>query len=313
MKNIVIIWVVCLSFSAKAQQWIKDGAEWHYITTNEGLSSYHHFLYVGDSVVDGYSWQMVADSVWNYFPTNPQNDYLSVFDHTAYDFYRMSADTLFKLRVYQDTTISDNIVFIFQAGATWLVQGDAMNENCTGLTKDSIAFYSTEQVNGIQHQFYDRYFIDATTNEVNGSSRVSSRYGGIGYGELLFDAVCQPWMPNSLIVSGTLLCYQDNEGFSIKNTTHDCDYYSTLSTTTLAFNSVRVFPNPVKDFLTIQLDENPENFTQWKILQLDGSLLKSGKITQAVTKLSVSDLNAGVYFVEIENAEGQRFVQKINK
>ena len=67
-------------------------------------------------------------------------------------------------------------------------------------------------------------------------------------------------------------------------------------------NSFVIYPNPTKDLLNIS---NPNNFdiNNISVTDINGRVVKnqSGDLTQ----INVSDLNAGVYFVTIEAAEGK--------
>jgi hypothetical protein len=70
-----------------------------------------------------------------------------------------------------------------------------------------------------------------------------------------------------------------------------------------------MFPNPANDIVTIRSEVA---FEEVRILDLNGRLVKISAVNgDKVAVLNVSDLNSGVYFLEIRNAEGTSF-QKLS-
>lgn len=67
-------------------------------------------------------------------------------------------------------------------------------------------------------------------------------------------------------------------------------------------NSFVVYPNPTRDLLSIS---NPNNFDikNTTVTDINGRVVKNQ--AGSLTQINVSDLNAGVYFVTIEAAEGK--------
>lgn len=68
----------------------------------------------------------------------------------------------------------------------------------------------------------------------------------------------------------------------------------------LRYNNVRLFPNPVKEGLSIEFDGfiEPINYTVTDKL---GKIVSSGMLTSSRVTVSVSELPAGVYFISIGN------------
>jgi hypothetical protein len=67
-------------------------------------------------------------------------------------------------------------------------------------------------------------------------------------------------------------------------------------------NSISLYPNPAKDFLNISNTNNVE-IKNISVTDINGRVIKNE--TGSLTQINVSDLNAGVYFVTIEAAEGK--------
>lgn len=65
----------------------------------------------------------------------------------------------------------------------------------------------------------------------------------------------------------------------------------------LISNDVNVFPNPVKDKLIIN---SPENLNKVYILyDIDGHIIASGKLTNSITVVDITNIPNGIYFVKI--------------
>lgn len=63
-------------------------------------------------------------------------------------------------------------------------------------------------------------------------------------------------------------------------------------------NLISVFPNPSHDFVKINTGEL--SFDEYKIIRIDGSLLKSGKVSSNNIELNISDLMSGVYYIQLQ-------------
>ena len=72
----------------------------------------------------------------------------------------------------------------------------------------------------------------------------------------------------------------------------------------------QVYPNPTKDFLKLEFEENGEKYI--RLSNLNGSLLFETKISDCETNLDLSSFDSGVYLLSI-TSESIRFSQKIVK
>jgi hypothetical protein len=65
---------------------------------------------------------------------------------------------------------------------------------------------------------------------------------------------------------------------------------------------LRVYPNPVVSGLTIEgTGIKPESYT---IYEVNGRAVRSGKADTQPVRLNVSDLNPGIYILQVKTAEG---------
>lgn len=71
-------------------------------------------------------------------------------------------------------------------------------------------------------------------------------------------------------------------------------YDSTASVSDVDMNSkVEVYPTKVKDFVNITLKESAET----RIVNLEGRVVKSYSLNEGISKIDLSELSAGIYFV----------------
>ena len=82
----------------------------------------------------------------------------------------------------------------------------------------------------------------------------------------------------------------------------------TASIAALAISNLSVYPNPVKEFLTVKFDS--KSIATVELVNVAGQVIDS-KVSSDVT-FNTSSLVAGVYFVNIKVAEGV-FTQKVIK
>lgn len=64
---------------------------------------------------------------------------------------------------------------------------------------------------------------------------------------------------------------------------------------------LKIFPNPCQDKFTIQISEMNGDICRFHIFDINGRKIADGKITGQSTEIDVSDINPGVYFVEVQD------------
>ena len=85
---------------------------------------------------------------------------------------------------------------------------------------------------------------------------------------------------------------------------NDTCYYLSTDKESLEIN---LYPNPISTYFNVELNEN----TNYKIVNLNGQVIKSGHLFAGKNTLFVEELNAGVYFVVLES-DGYETVKKIS-
>ena len=68
--------------------------------------------------------------------------------------------------------------------------------------------------------------------------------------------------------------------------------------------SMKTFPNPAKDILTLQINDFNIANLQYKLYRMDGKLIKSGQVKGIETNINMSKVTAAVYFLSV-NKDGK--------
>jgi hypothetical protein len=84
---------------------------------------------------------------------------------------------------------------------------------------------------------------------------------------------------------------------------------SNLANTNFAFNDFRLFPNPVKNTLTIS---NASTINEVEITSVLGQSMLTKKVNDLQTEINLSELSSGIYFVKVK-AEGEEKTVRIVK
>ena len=119
---------------------------------------------------------------------------------------------------------------------------------------------------------------------------------------------------------GTVFQYEvttiDSSTKQLKITNADGDeayfYSSKLSVTTKEFSKVTLFPNPVENSLSINLESVPERNCKFVFYDITGKQVKEIDNQSAkIISIDISNLQNGVYFLTISNDNG--IIQKTEK
>jgi hypothetical protein len=73
-----------------------------------------------------------------------------------------------------------------------------------------------------------------------------------------------------------------------------------------AFNQVKIFPNPTKDELNIQV-ENTVIGSIYQLTDITGRPIVRGIITEEKSRISLQGYSSGIYFFSIGNEKGNTF------
>jgi len=72
-------------------------------------------------------------------------------------------------------------------------------------------------------------------------------------------------------------------------------------------NSVKIYPNPSSDFINIDIDLKNENILKYRLINIEGKDILSGNLSSGISTLNISNLNRGLYFIELLDENNHLF------
>ena len=112
-----------------------------------------------------------------------------------------------------------------------------------------------------------------------------------------------------------LTCIKIDNGFTppsnwVKDNTASYNTNCALSTNDFEnFKQVTIYPNPVKNILNIQLEENQE-VKNIEILTIEGRSVQS---IQKASTIDIENLDKGIYLIKVKTLDDKVSVKKIIK
>jgi hypothetical protein len=136
------------------------------------------------------------------------------------------------------------------------------------------------------------------------------------HGFVKFEVDLKPNLPEGHRIENTAFIYFDFNAPIITNT-----YFHTINSNIYNFSSpvnayspnpllVNTFPNPVKDYLYINLNNN--KFVNLRILDNSGKVVYKKTIHNPIESINLSNLSTGIYYCHMDNGK-QYVTQKIVK
>lgn len=88
----------------------------------------------------------------------------------------------------------------------------------------------------------------------------------------------------------------------------------TLSTNEIvnSKSKIYIYPNPTKNFITIQNEENTTENFEYKIVDLTSRIVKNGN-SKFNEQINIESLTSGNYIIQIQTDSNQNFTQKFIK
>ena len=71
--------------------------------------------------------------------------------------------------------------------------------------------------------------------------------------------------------------------------------------------SVNVYPNPVQNHLTIEADLQG---AEYRIVNMQGKVVKTGKITETALQIDFSDLSGGTYLLKVNGQNTHKIIKQ---
>lgn len=304
MKHIFTLLFLSLFFNSNAQIWIDQGAVWHYDWTGAGYGGYDRLEYNEDTLIDGVNCQKIERNRYN-FGTDQAGDVISLGESTSLlGMTHVSGDTVF----YR----ADNQFYVLynfgaQVGDTWIIS--TVNSNldtyCNDTSRVEVMDIGTISINSNSYRYIT---LESTFN----SSMVLQgtfveRFGQTSSGgQTLFPTV----MGCDLNVAYdfdyyNFRCFEDNS-FSLYNPNGGSCGYVVGIDNNLDEESVKLYPNPVQNELTIK-NSNSQTVI---IVNVLGDEVGRYSIKSNQQIIDVSNLHKGIYFMKFENGSSLKLIKE---
>ncbi len=301
MKKAIIILFFFFPFIANSQVWISNGAIWHYEWSGVGYGGFERIEYAKDTLIDNKLCNKLVPI--NYQFTYNQNHEIVSLGHDTLKshFTYVSGDTVFHF-----VNGKFNVLYNFGAkpGDTWNIGVDTNVFKCSkSIVKvDSIG---TMVINDITYRWISLSTLPNSSMGLYG--KVIERFGAIqGY---LFptEINCDPYIAIDFNYYN-FSCFQDNN-FQIYNVINkDCEYLLTEGIPEIE-NNFSIYPIPTKGKLYISMESNTELYI--RIFAITGKEVYSQHTF--AKEIDLSNFNAGVYFLRIDDKYKKTIVKKIVK
>ena len=121
-----------------------------------------------------------------------------------------------------------------------------------------------------------------------------------------------------LVGGGFAALIYDTNGNSVTNEGGTTDFFiakfatepcSPLSNETFETNTIKVYPNPTSNVLTVTINEN----ANYKLYTITGQIVKQGKLTTVDNTIALQDLSKGYYLLRINSENGSSQSIKVLK
>ncbi|MFT6996687.1 MAG: competence protein ComGF [Cryomorphaceae bacterium] len=324
MKQISIIILVFLFSSQMLAQesevWPRPGAEWSYCVFGDypefNVWS-NTFAYTADTVIGSHTYAMVQHTEVNGEPLAADGSSWWIPEENMRTYFRQSGDTIYRHVNSQDYIFMVNGIEANEEFSTFRSTHNEWEQwNCTDelplrVLSTEETEYGNETYREVTLQDLDPFFIEGgwTENHYHFIEGVGLKNGFIFLTlELIVDGEINDSGDLSECLGGvlhlpssSLYSYRDDE---IEIDFFECDISVSTDDSTAERTSIRLFPNPAKDIVTISTAENGQQRLQVRIYDMRGMLLKQYVNVMSGTLLELGNLSEGMYMLHSESEDG---------
>lgn len=314
MKKSLLYLLFTISFFSNAQIWCPPGALWHHTLTpypNIPKTGVVEDRYIGDTLLAGKQCKKIRETfTGKVSPLSP----VSSSSVMIYSYLESGVLYLYTNGVF-DTIVNFNA----SIGDSWL-RNRFLGNSCNPRQLVTVTDTGRKVINNMSLKWISTTYT-GTYSTVQGGNvsmhtvndtiieRIMTTY------DYLFPMYCEMNHPHGLDMMrrGELICYQDNKFGSYKRSGYTHCEYTTTSIPTIrgVDNGLRVYPNPVSDYLHLEIKRS--GIYTFQITDVMGRLIMEEKINTSNQQINMAPLQRGVYFIKIINDEGLNLTEKIIK
>ncbi|MEI7596258.1 MAG: T9SS type A sorting domain-containing protein [Bacteroidota bacterium] len=207
---------------------------------------------------------------------------------------------------FNDTTLSINnlcddksyFVIVSDSSNIWSVAlVDISSDSPQVNPGDTLWGTADTCITNIDYAFVYTYTIHPSTVDVKWKI---SQGGVVSYLDYTYNYSIS--LPGTYYVGLVFSCKSLNSLFAILNIKTDVSEKES--------NELKVYPNPVSDYLHLSLNEKVVSFD---IFTINGQYINTYSVEGALMSINVSNLSEGVYFIRFMNTDGSYIVKKFIK
>ena len=302
MNKALLLLTILTASEGFAQEWAPIGAKWHY--THSG-SSFAVFECIGDTIIDGISCRKIQKSKsYSNFGNRPlaeftyySNDSVYYYDTNYPGFYLLYDFNASPGDFWYYRFIGNSYAGDIDSIKTTVDSIDFVNIN-SYLLKRLFVHYDTAGFEDAE--FCSWLLCDRASSIIQFLGDTLNMFNTFTMDETIFDT----YYPSGL------RCYDDTIiGHYETGIVDSCNYVNVLSTTESNPVQSKIFPNPTTGTLFVD-----GKFEGYSILSTDGRIIESkmSLIDDRIT-IDFSNLENGIYFLQLERNGDGRITQKIIK
>ena len=283
--------IFCCCHIANAQEWFPIGAKWTYNVIYPDIwPSYYKGIETvyckGDTVINGINTKILVggNTICNL-----------VISNENYFYYNEEQDILY---MYWEDDFKPLIDFSKKEGETYYSYYWDFEEGLLSPHLITVDYVKIIELNGVQLR--QQFFIS------------SDQYGGIRSPITEFLVNFMAFYPENfetcdMELSDGLRCYESsNFNYYAKPEyeIYGCDYNVSINNENFQTEAISVFPNPVRNAVTIQIEEDgvhlPISFVLFDVL---GNKITEGQIQHSYFSINISSTHKGIYFLKLMNKQ----------
>ncbi len=269
------------SFAPVGTKWYYNQEVYSEVPEAKGIANYLSLEAVGDTLILGRK--------FNHIKLTHGSGECYFFENT---FFHQSNDTVY---FYSEDLKQMTPIYIWDAqkGDEWEVE---MSEgNRYKLRVGSVDFVEIND-RTLRRQFVSYLSVEDEQKTLDKDVIIEGIGGLKGLGRLRSStSACDNW--GALLQE--LRCYVHPQFGSYKTGNLPCDYISSVKNTNA--DVLQIFPNPAGDFIKIKLNKEIQAFANVFIINGLGEIVISKKLsTDKESELNISELSAGIYFIQVQ-------------
>ncbi|MBP7808751.1 MAG: T9SS type A sorting domain-containing protein [Bacteroidia bacterium] len=307
VRNIFFSLIFIFSFfNSNSQIWCRPGATWHYThNTAPSSSAYTRLNYIKDTLISSKNCNKIS------YYTQGHNFSIPFAFYGPYIYTHVNGNVVYIQDVTGTTTNFDTL---FNYGANIGDSWHLTPKSFTNCAKSKVTVTDTGHV-FIQSQYLKwlkvsvgRYAFNMPTPFFF-TDTIFERLGCVQYYFYNPQDVCPTQTDSDK--GGPLRCYDDNQISGYKRVTVACNYFVTDVEENNNNLTIVIYPNPASENIFLS-GAQVNNIDEVRIKNILGQEIKT-KILRSGEVINISELQNGIYFLEIYRNNKLISTKKISK